>query len=113
MSIIEDRLGSWLSAALEDPLSCDEFKADLRDWMHERERANCRLESMRVMLAQANARWYRALEILAGIHGLMTPPAIAVDGVTYQFTPPDAAAQLRMLSERIRAIPDEIAKTAT
>jgi transposase-like protein len=25
-------IGKWLSAALEDPLTCEEFKKDIRDW---------------------------------------------------------------------------------
>lgn len=110
MTDAENRLGSWLSAALEDQESCEEFKADIRDWMDERERSESRLKIMRAMIDQADARYERTLAILVGIHGLMTPPAIAVDGVTYQFNPPDAAVQLRILSERLRAIPDEIAK---
>lgn len=26
------RIGWWLSAALEDPNTCEEMKADIRDW---------------------------------------------------------------------------------
>lgn len=33
---IEDRLGAWLSAALEDPSACDEFKAEVTEWMNKR-----------------------------------------------------------------------------
>ena len=28
----EDRIGAWLSAALEDPMVCDEMKQDIKDW---------------------------------------------------------------------------------
>ena len=29
---VNDRLGSWLSAALDDPDVCEEMKADIRAW---------------------------------------------------------------------------------
>jgi len=31
--LANDKLGSWMSAALEDPASCAEFKADIKNWM--------------------------------------------------------------------------------
>lgn len=32
MAQAHDAVGAWLSAALEDPDSCDEFKADVNRW---------------------------------------------------------------------------------
>lgn len=32
MTSQEDALGSWLSAALEDPYACEEFKEVIRNW---------------------------------------------------------------------------------
>lgn len=32
----EDKLGGWLSGALEDPTSCREFKQDVENWFKER-----------------------------------------------------------------------------
>ena len=29
----DDALGSWMSAALEDPKVCDEMKRDIKTWM--------------------------------------------------------------------------------
>lgn len=31
----EDKLGGWLSGALEDPTSCKEFKQDVENWFKE------------------------------------------------------------------------------
>ena len=31
----EDKLGSWLSASLEDPASCTEFKQAVKNWFNE------------------------------------------------------------------------------
>lgn len=31
----EDKLGAWLSASLEDPSSCKEFKQDVENWFKE------------------------------------------------------------------------------
>jgi len=30
-------IGSWLSAALDDDLACDEFKADIKFWFEQQE----------------------------------------------------------------------------
>jgi len=32
----DDRIGKWLSAALEDPQVCEEMKADIRFWFETR-----------------------------------------------------------------------------
>jgi hypothetical protein len=32
LSISRDKLGPWLSAALEDPSVCDEMRADISAW---------------------------------------------------------------------------------
>lgn len=34
---VEDKLGAWLSASLEDPNSCDEFKAVVNEWFTKQE----------------------------------------------------------------------------
>lgn len=31
----EDKLGGWLSASLEDPAACTEFKQAVKNWFHE------------------------------------------------------------------------------
>lgn len=35
MTVAEDKLGGWLSAALEDPEACVEFKEAVKDWFNE------------------------------------------------------------------------------
>lgn len=68
-----------------------------------------RSEMFRHQLAYERAKNERLIAILVGIHGLTLPAPIQVDGTTYVFTPPEAVEILRGLSDRIRAIPDEIA----
>lgn len=58
----------------------------------------------------ARARYERTVRILIGIHALLYPPRFTdSDGRTRQFKSPFAEEQMQELSERIRAIPDEIA----
>lgn len=60
----------------------------------------------------ANAKVEKAVKLLMGIHSLLYPPAInRPDGRTVTFRPKDADphAALQELSDRIRALPDEIA----
>ena len=59
---------------------------------------------------QARASYDRTVRILTGIHALLYPPRFTDhDGRTWQFKSPIAEAQMQELSDRIRAIPDEIA----
>lgn len=71
-----------------------------------------RAEMICHQLAYERAKNKRLLDILVGIHNLTLPAPIEVDGKTYMFTPPGAVEILRGLSDRIRAIPDEIAAIA-
>lgn len=34
-SAVEHKLGFWLSAALDEPNACDEFKTDIRNWFEQ------------------------------------------------------------------------------
>ncbi len=50
------------------------------------------------------------VRILTGIHAMLYPPRFTDnDGRTWQFKSPLAEEQMQELSDRIRAIPDEIA----
>jgi hypothetical protein len=54
-----------------------------------------------------------AVRLLTGIHALMYPaPVTMADGRTMVFRPKDmdAHAMMQELSDRIRALPDELAK---
>jgi hypothetical protein len=52
----------------------------------------------------------RAVRILTGIHALLYPPRFTDnDGRTWQFKSPLAEEQMQELSDRIRALPNEIA----
>ena len=52
----------------------------------------------------------RAVRILTGIHALLYPPRFSDhDGRTWQFKSPLAEEQMQELSDRIRALPDELA----
>ena len=58
----------------------------------------------------AKACYERAVRILTGIHALLYPPRFTDnDGRTWQFKSPLAEEQMQELSDRIRALPDEIA----
>lgn len=56
----------------------------------------------------AQGRFDRTIQILTGIHKLLDPPPIEHEGRRFIFTNPNAAAQLHALSQRIRAIPEQI-----
>lgn len=60
----------------------------------------------------ARERFERAANLLVGIHALLYPPPVTLpDGRTLVFRPenPDPHTVLQTLSDRIRALPDEIA----
>jgi hypothetical protein len=57
----------------------------------------------------ARAYYERTVKILTGIHALLYPPRVRRDdGVTFEFHSPHVHEQMQALSDRIRAIPDEI-----
>lgn len=52
----------------------------------------------------------RAVKILASIHALLYPPVVTdANGQTWKFKSPFSEGQMQELSDRIRAIPDELA----
>ncbi len=58
----------------------------------------------------ARACYERTVRILSGIHAVINPPRVTLaDGRTVEFRSPMVHEQLQTLSDRIRAIPDEIA----
>lgn len=58
----------------------------------------------------AKSCYDRAVRILTGIHALLYPPRFTDnDGRTWQFKSPLAEEQMQELSDRIRALPDELA----
>lgn len=58
----------------------------------------------------ARACYDRVVRVLTGIHALLYPPRFSDnDGRTWQFKSPIAEEQMQALSDRIRALPDEIA----
>ena len=57
----------------------------------------------------AKACYERTVRVLTGIHTLLYPPRFTDhDGRTWQFKSPPAEEQMQELSDRIRALPDEI-----
>jgi len=51
------------------------------------------------------------VRLLAGIHGLLYPaPRKLEDGRVFVFRPPNPHEYLQALSDRIRALPDELEK---
>lgn len=68
-------------------------------------------EILRAERNAARARYDHALKVMIGIHNLtLSPPLKLGDGRTLVCRPPDAAEILQALSDRIRAIPDDLAK---
>ena len=58
----------------------------------------------------AKSCYDRTVRLLTGIHALLYPPRFTDnDGRTWQFKSPLAEEQMQELSDRIRALPDEIA----
>jgi hypothetical protein len=56
----------------------------------------------------ARARLDRALRILSDIHAYLYPRLVEHDGKTYAFNAPNVHEMMQRLSDRVRAIPDEI-----
>jgi len=86
--------------------ACDEGA----DWLERLERE---AEVRYYEREQARARVDIAVKLLTGIHSLLYPaPITTEDGRTMVFRPkdPDPHEVLQELSDRIRALPDEIAK---
>jgi len=80
------------------------------DWL---ERLNREAEVRYYEREQARARVDSAVKLLTGIHSLLYPAPIKTeDGRTMVFRPkdPDPHTILQELSDRIRALPDELAK---
>lgn len=58
---------------------------------------------------QARASLERAVRLLEGIHGVLYPPLVKLDdGRTMAFRPENAHEFMQTLSDRIRALPDEM-----
>jgi hypothetical protein len=77
----------------------------------EKERLHRRIEILDAEKCFAISRYESAVKLLTGIHSLLYPPAIKLpDGRTMVFRPkdPDPHTLLQELSDRIRALPDEI-----
>ena len=86
--------------------ACDEGA----EWL---ERLNREAEVRYYEREQARARVDAAVKLLTGIHSLLYPaPVNTADGRTMVFRPssPDPHEVLQELSDRIRALPDEMAK---
>lgn len=103
--------------ATSRPATMDELQAEI-DRLHEGhariydENQRLRDENARLLAERDHARlrYDRAVRILTGIHALLYPPRFTDhDGRTWQFKSPLAEEQMQELSDRIRALPDEIA----
>lgn len=79
-------------------------------WVNRRVRE---AEVFRAERDHARAQYEQAVRLLVGVHSLLYPPATALaDGRTRVFRPtdPDPHEVLQALSDRIRALPDELEK---
>lgn len=66
------------------------------------------LEMLKLERRHLRSTQDRLLKILTGIHRLINPPPLSVDGKTLKFENPLASEMLDTLSNRIRAIPEEL-----
>ena len=109
----------WLEPFSDDdmPLIEEEFARDIIAAFDEQ---NTQIERYKkaaeIYIAErdhANQRYFNAVRLLTGIHALLYPPRFTDhDGRTWQFKSPFAEEQMQELSDRIRALPDEIARAA-
>lgn len=84
--------------------ACDEGA----EWL---ERLNREAEVRYYEREQARAKVDSAVRLLTGIHNLLYPPPVTIpDGRTMVFRPKNPHEFMQTLSDRIRALPDELAK---
>lgn len=75
-------------------------------------RAERDIERAKVQTAVRLLSGIHSLRLLSGIHSLLYPARVTHEGKTFEFrTPNDPHKPLQDLSDRIRALPDELAKT--
>jgi hypothetical protein len=68
------------------------------------------IEALRYERNHARASKEHCIKILSDIHALLYPaPVTNAEGMTFVFHSPHVHEQMQALSDRIRAIPDEIA----
>lgn len=106
-----------LADALETELFVwDDDGSDLSEQIAaELRRLHRECEYLSIEREHARIRYEHAVKLLIGIHSLCYPPATGLpDGRTMVFRPkdPDPHEVLQELSDRIRALPDEIARAA-
>lgn len=77
------------------------------------ERLERRLEAAAHTIKQERQRADHFGRLLSGIHGLLYPPRLTDDqGRTWAFNSPDPHQHMQMLSDRIRALGDELKASA-
>jgi len=92
-------------------LSAGLFGPNVSAWLRDVAQELRAAEVYRAERDQARSRVDNAVRLLTGIHSLLYPaPMTLLDGRTVVFRPksPDPHAVLQALSDRIRALPDEL-----
>ena len=98
-----------LSEQLKQDHECGDFGRALAGYSERAERLERAAEIYAAERDHAKACYDRAVRLLTGIHALLYPPRFTDnDGRTWQFKSPLAVEQMQELSDRIRALPDEI-----
>jgi hypothetical protein len=103
----------WEDNCLDSPLFEDAAQAV---WDNATAAANERIERLNreneVLYAErehARHSLDNAVQLLSGIHALLYPPRMTDSkGVTFVFHSPHVHEQMQELSDRIRALPDEV-----
>ncbi len=98
-----------LSEQLKQDHECGDFGDVLAGYSERAEGLERAAEIYAAERDHAKACYDRTVRLLTGIHALLYPPRFTDnDGRTWQFKSPLAEEQMQELSDRIRALPDEI-----
>lgn len=100
-----------LSEQLQRDHESGDFGRALDGYAREAERLERENEVLRIERDHSRRQFMAGVELLCGIHNLLYPePATRDDGVTFVFRPQDPHVFMQALSDRIRALPNEIEK---
>lgn len=96
---------------LADALIADDTRSTRWEAVDELRRLHYERERLLIEREHARIMYEHSVKLLTSIHSLLYPPATKLpDGCTMVFRPkdPDPHTILQALSDRIRALPDEI-----
>lgn len=100
-----------LSGQLRSDHESGDFGRALEGYAESAERLERENEVLRVERDHARAKFDKVMSLLVGIHSLLYPaPMTRDDGAVFVFRPQNPHEWAQALSDRIRALPDEMEK---